>query len=68
VGGDNLEGEERSSQNCGAMPPTHTHWSNGGFGISCEVGNLDLVQGGGGSGFVVSDQGYGTCKIEVAPQ
>ncbi len=68
VGGDNLEGEERSSQNCGAMPPTPSHWSNGGFGISCEVGNLDLVQGGGGSGFVVSDQGYGTCKIEVAPQ
>jgi hypothetical protein len=68
MGAGDLEGDQRSSQNCGAMPPTHTHWTNGGGGTSCEIANLDLVHGGTGSAFVPSDEGYGTCKVEVAPQ
>jgi len=63
-----LEGDQRSSQNCGAMPPTHTHWNNGGGGTSCEIANLDLVHGGTGSASVPADEGYGTCKVEVVPQ
>ncbi|MGC2197184.1 MAG: hypothetical protein WA628_21080 [Terriglobales bacterium] len=65
IGGDMWEGKTDSWQNCGAMPPVHDTWNNGGFGLTCKVKNINMVTGGSGTDFVEADRGHGTCTIEL---
>jgi hypothetical protein len=65
IGSETWHGKLDSTQNCGANPPTHQTWDNGGFSLTCKVKNVNMVTGGSANDYVEADRGHGTCTIEL---
>jgi len=52
------------TQNCGGEPDVHHAYKSIG-GVDCEFKGVNMVTGGHYSSFVPSDQGHGTCTVEL---
>jgi len=69
MGGQTMHGVTEHTDTFGSKPNIiHNEWDNGGGGVTCKFTNVNLQKGGTYSSFVESDEGFGTCKIELTPK
>lgn len=69
MGGQTMHGVTDHTDTFGSKPNiSHSEWDNGGGGVTCKFTGVNLHKGGTYSSFVESDEGYGTCKIELTPK
>lgn len=69
MGGQTMHGVTDHTDTFGSKPNIiHSEWDNGGGGVTCKFTNVNLHKGGAYSSFVESDEGSGTCKIELTPK
>ena len=69
MGGQTMHGITDHTDTFGSKPNIiHNEWDNGGGGVTCKFTNVNLRKGGTYSSFVESDEGFGTCKIELTPK
>jgi hypothetical protein len=69
MGGQTMHGTTDHTDTFGSKPNiSHSEWDNGGGGVTCKFTGVNLQKGGTYSSFVESDNGFGTCKIELTPK
>lgn len=69
MGGQTMHGITDHTDTFGSKPNiNHSEWNNGGGGVTCKFTGVNLQKGGTYSSFVESDEGFGTCKIELTPK